>query len=239
MKQYLEARERINKIFDGLWLYRECKKIDGIPNIPGTYFRIVLKVLQKTGAKPTDGLETDASQYKIGGYAQVNPLTFDELKKMIAVYGVVLAGFRGSNAGWQSAYIRPPRAGEATWGHAVFLIGYNENYLIGENSWGENWGDKGKFYISKDYLPFEAWVILNDLPTEFLNQNAQTGWVAKEYINNPIETNDIIETATRLKIRETPNGKLINVLAKGQKLVILNEEIKKVGGYNWINVKII
>lgn len=36
-------------------------------------------------------------------------------------------------------------------GHAVTIVGYDENGFIFKNSWGESWGDKGYGWISFDY----------------------------------------------------------------------------------------
>lgn len=36
-------------------------------------------------------------------------------------------------------------------GHAVTIVGYDEDGFIIKNSWGENWGDKGYGWISFDY----------------------------------------------------------------------------------------
>jgi hypothetical protein len=166
-----KEREEQNLVdFDGKWIYEKCKELDGMPNLAGTWFRIGLKVLKDTGAKPKDQLETEAPKYKIGAYARVDDLTFDGLKKAIRQNGAILAGFKGSNPGWQTAYIRPPKSGEEIWGHATTLIGWNKDYIIGQNSWGESWGDKGKFYMGKDYLPYliEAWAVLVDLPDDFV-----------------------------------------------------------------------
>lgn len=124
IKQYQEFRERITKTFDGLWIYDRCKEIDGVPSVAGTYFRVGMKVLQKQGAKPIDS--SNPAPYKIGAYAQVTDMTFEGLKKMIFVYGTVLAGFIGSNSGWtsKSGIISNPKTGEKTWGHAVTVLGY-------------------------------------------------------------------------------------------------------------------
>jgi len=166
LKAEKERREQNLIDFDGLWIYQKCKEIDGY-NGDGTYLRIVMKVLKDIGAKPLNQLETEGFKYKIGGYASVDNLTFEGLKSAIYQNGVILAGFTGSNQGWQSAYIRPPQRGESTWGHAVSLIGWNKDYIIGQNSWGENWGDEGLFYLPQNYLPFETWAILVDLPDDF------------------------------------------------------------------------
>jgi 2-keto-3-deoxy-galactonokinase len=116
--------------FDGKWIYDRCKEMDGMPNMAGTYFRMGLKILKDKGAKPLLMNESEAGQYKIGAYASVDDMSFEGLKKAIRQNSVLLAGFRGSNAGWQSAYVRPPKTGEEVWGHAVALIGFNKDYLI-------------------------------------------------------------------------------------------------------------
>ena len=199
IKQEKELRERRRVVFDGDWLYARCKELDGLPNMRGTSLRIVLKVLQKIGAKPLNEPESEASKYKIGGYARVDDLTMEGLKKAFYAGGVLLLGFHGSNQGWQTAYIRPPRAGEYTWGHAVFEIGYNQNYNIGQNSWGENWGDKGLFYIPKDYMPFEAWAILTDLPYEFLVDKKE-GWVAENWLQLLLERDAVLTKIGRAHV---------------------------------------
>lgn len=166
LKEEKERREQNFINFDGDWIYRECKKIDGMPNIAGTYFRSGLKVLQKIGAMPA-GKEEDPSQYRIGGYARIKPITFESLNQAICEYGTVLTGFRGSNEGWSQAFIRPPQRGKMVWGHAVSSIGFNEKHITIQNSWGSARGDNGYFYFDENYLPFEAWVVLVDLPNNW------------------------------------------------------------------------
>ena len=236
LKQEKELREKMSQIFDGEWIYKKCKELDGMPNFPGTWLRICLKVLQKMGAKPLNGFEEEAEKFKIGTYALVDDLSFEGLKKAIFVNGALIAGFRGSNAGWQTAYIRPPKEGEAVWGHAIILIGYNENYLIGQNSWGKGWGDNGKFYVPKDYLPFEAWAVLTDLPSDI-----KEGWVAMEYLRSVgMVEGAKVSPVTVLNFRDSP-GLKSNVLAKVKPSDQL--EILKIGekldGYNWVKVKIL
>ncbi len=120
MKQYMELRERNYKVFDGSWIYNECKKIDGMPTFPGTYLRSGLTILKTIGAKT--GNENPA-KYKIKMFAKVDDLSFEGIKKAIFLYGVVLAGFTGSNEGWKGEVVRPPKAGESTWGHACLTPG--------------------------------------------------------------------------------------------------------------------
>ena len=36
--------------------------------------------------------------------------------------------------------------------HAMLVVGYIGNYFIVKNSWGEDWGDKGYFYVPLNVL---------------------------------------------------------------------------------------
>lgn len=207
IKQYQESKERISAVFDGDWIYRQCKLTDGMPGVSGTFFRAGMKVLMKSGAMPLGGGSPD--RFRIGSYAQVDDISFEGLKIAIFLYGTVLAGFIGSNAGWKKELIREPREGEKQWKHAVALVGYDKDYLVIQNSWGIKSGNKGFFKTSKDYLPFEAWVVLTDLPTP---DAGTSGWVAKDYVSQGKITAD-----KGLNVREKPGikSKIIKVLPKG------------------------
>ena len=238
LKQEKELREKVwVPAFDGDWIYYRAKELEGATN-PGTYIRIGLKVLQKFGAKPKDAPDSEAIRYRIGGYARVDELTFEGLKKAIFVNGALIAGFYVSSSGWQTAYVKAPKPGERTSGHAVVLIGYNKDYLIGQNSWGM-WGDKGLFYVPKDYLPFEAWAVLSDYPTEFLPAPVQLeGWVASEYLKPDLAVGNRVYPSCRLNLRKEPMGEKIITLDVGQKLLTTGIT-QKVGKYNWVKVRVL
>jgi len=167
IKEFLERREGNFIEFSGDWIYKKAKEIDGIPNVQGTYFRAGLKVLKDFGAKPLEGNESDALKYRIGGYIQVD-CDFQSLKRAIYEFGAILMGFIGSNQGWQTAMVRPIKTGESQWGHATTGIKYDIKFIDGQNSWGEQWGDKGLFHFLEDYLPFEAWAVVVDMPNLLL-----------------------------------------------------------------------
>lgn len=237
MKQEKELREKNSQIFDGDWIYAKAKTIDGMPDFDGTYFRAGLQVLQKFGAKPLNGTEADADKFKIGTYALVDDASFDGLKKAIFVNGAILCGFRGTNQGWQTAYIRPPKTGEAVWGHATTLIGYNEGYLIGQNSWGKLWGENGLFYVGQNYLSYlvEAWAVLTDLPLII-----KEGYVAQSLVRNTdMGVGSQISPITAINFRDKPalTGNILGILKPLDKLEVL-ELAGQSGGYSWLKVKI-
>jgi len=230
MKQFNELKERTYRVFDGSWIYKECKKIDGIPDFAGTYLRVGLEVVRKIGAKPVR--ENDPSIYRIAAYARVDENSFEGLKKAITLYGTVLAGFHGSNQGWASEVLRPPRVGEQRWGHAVFLTSYERNYLIGQNSWGKASHKDGLFKVPANYLPFESWVILLDKVNE-PRGDEKTVWVASTFLNNNI-------TTTGLNVREGPttSARIVKVLPRGSRVNPVGSRDVLANGHWWREIKL-
>ena len=228
IKQEKELRERNSKVFDGLWIYNECKKIDGMPSIAGTFFRIGLKVLKDIGAKT--GTE-DPSIYRIAEYRQVDDMSFEGLKKAVFVYGAILAGFKMSNEGWRGEIIRAPRTGETIYEHAISIIGYEKNYLIGQNSWGENYHNKGLFKIPQDYLPFEAWCVILDKVNE-IKEEIKTGWVARVFL----DANN--RTTANLNIRAGAGTgyPIIGLLQKGTQVKLYSSANVSANGYWWAEI---
>lgn len=196
MKEEKERRERNFVDFDGDWLYGKAKEIDGVPLIQGTHFRAVLSVLKNKGCKPIGGTETDSANFKIGGYASVNP-TFNELKTAIYQNGAICARFVGSNRGWSLGRIVPPKVGEPIWGHFVSLIGFDKDFIYFQNHWGDDWGEKGIGCFDEKYLPTEAWAILTDLPTNWKELMPSETTKPKYTFNNNLsydQENDEVKT---------------------------------------------
>jgi hypothetical protein len=231
IRSYLAYKQGIEIQFDGEWIYQECKKIDGLPNVKGTFFRAGMWVLKNIGAMPLGG--GNPGDWKIGAYAQVDDLSFEGLNRANFLFGAVLTAFTGSNPGWQQAHIRAPRSGETNWNHATAREGYglDGNGII-QNSWGIKKGDNGIFYNPMVYRPFEAWIVSQDL---LLNApKVVTGWIAAD-VPNTIKDNTLIG---RLNLRETANGKIIKTLPVDTKFNVIGTS-GIIGGHVWDNVQII
>jgi hypothetical protein len=226
IKQFLEMKERVFIIPDYEWLYKECKKIDGIPHIRGTYFRAVLAVLKNTGCKLL-GQNNDPSIYRIAQYRKVDNMTFENIKKIIAVYGHILSGWTGSNAGWRGEIIRPPTQYEQTWGHATVSTHYEKSYGGGQNSWGKDRHKDGLFKYPSTYLPFEGWVVFMDTPN-VPKEEEKKGWVASMYVLNNT-------TTANLNVRLTPGlgGDKIDTLPKGTVVKFTGTPMQWVDRYWW------
>lgn len=118
--------------------------------------------------KTNDSLEVinDAKVYKGKEYRSLFTRDIENIKRAIYEGKGVVSGFQGNNEGWQATdgIVYPPANPE--WGHCILLIGWTlDNKIIGFNSWSENWGLKGQFYVSPDYWTspyiFSLWTLID------------------------------------------------------------------------------
>jgi len=157
--------------FSMSFIYWLAKQYDGIPEIQGTYIRTVLKIIQKYGCAPeslakfstskiviTPEALRAAEDYKIEAYARLNTITDIQLALTRGLYIIVGTLVTSENWNRQQGFLSYPK-GDLYGGHASFFFGYDsllqkehQGYYNGQNSWGERWGDRGRFYLPYDYL---------------------------------------------------------------------------------------
>lgn len=177
-----EVQEKIehNRLFtfDGLSLYKECKKVDGIPEEDGTFIRTALKILQKVG------IPFEKRFYKIASYARIT--TIDEIRFALASSGPVVAGVPVYDS-WESPHERinlPEGNEQPRGGHAILLTGYDDNRRVFyvKNSWDSSWGMGGRIHLSYDYIDkllHDAWATVD--ATDPLSQTyLETDKIAKD-----------------------------------------------------------
>src|ERR1035437_9929404 len=89
-----------------------------------------------------------------------NPLAYavvvsdiDQVAAAIRDHGQVMLGVYGSNASWDTA---DPVFTTIVWGHAIrafdFCMRNGKKAIVFQNSWSDQWGDKGCGYINEDYF---------------------------------------------------------------------------------------
>ena len=161
-----------------LLYFKWCKIKDGIPNLSGTYPNIMLKgITKKFGmgmaydfwwpmAKkledigiPVDGWKY-AQYFHITDYWKINGLNFDEIRDALQFgpiamslkttssffnsKGVVnLLSFRDKTFGLHEVIITDCDTSKKETGKIAFQI---------YNSWGDDWGDGGKAWVTFDYI---------------------------------------------------------------------------------------
>lgn len=140
----------------------------------GTQIRDVIKTAAATGACPEPEWPYDPAQFATApstaayaaagfdrsiGYRRVNQ-DMDHLRACLAdgdpiVLGFCVYGSFESDAVAANGVMPMPGTAEQPEGyHAVLAAGYNHpnRQLIVRNSWGDEWGDKGYFYMPYDYV---------------------------------------------------------------------------------------
>jgi len=173
---YKQKKKLPEEGLSALFNYARSKQEDGIPDTQGTYPRVALKVAQKEGTPPeaefpysllTDCLKlpnipetvkTIAGNYKIKAYARL--WTLEEIKQVLAAGKIVVAGILVTNSflDWKGQGVIGAPEGYILGAHAVVFCGYDDDKkaIRGVNSWGEEWGDKGFFWLNYDFFSWES-----------------------------------------------------------------------------------
>lgn len=126
-------------------LYEYAKTIDGDPTGDGTYLECTLKALVKYGH-----FDGDICKIRmIGGSVFGNGAALDDVKYAIHKYGVCMAGFNITSEWYSPARgVVRGNSGTAQGGHAVLVVGYDEDGVIIQNSWGTGYAHDGFVYLT-------------------------------------------------------------------------------------------
>lgn len=129
-------------------LYEYAKKIDGSPTTDGTYLECTLRALVKYG-------HFDSTVCKIktigGGFFNNADSALMDVKYAIHRYGVCMAGFNITDE-WYTpdrGVIRG-KLNNPVGGHAVLIVGYDEDGVLIQNSWGKRYGRNGIVYLTNN-----------------------------------------------------------------------------------------
>ena len=178
LREYWELVAGKLILLSRLWLYWEERSMEGtVDEDAGAIIRDGMKILQQLGCAPEadwpydiqkftqtppEKATMDASEFKISEYHRVTNLT--TLKTALAegypvVIGIkVYQSFESGEVAKSGIVPLPKRWEQFLGGHAVLAVGYDDAMLKGKgfvicrNSWGENWGDKGYFYLPYGYF---------------------------------------------------------------------------------------
>lgn len=184
---YLENRD---KEVDGversrLFIYWNARKLRGWEKEDsGCHIRDALKTINNIGAcseklwsfrqcrvnkTPSSSAFKDAPAHKLTAYRRIADNDINALKLALAsgypcVLGVYMDGQANSDSVSAEGMIPIPKT--LDYGHAILIVGYDENGWIFLNSWGVKWGVNGYGYLPKEYLTTpglsDDWWILTD-----------------------------------------------------------------------------
>lgn len=169
---YYNGRKAINTIKqDSGAMLRDCIKsvnVDGVCSEDLWPYDIT-----RFTRKPRRKCYRQASNHQSISYSRV-PRDLDSFKSCLAsglpfVFGfAVYESFMTREVAKTGMMKWPSKEEKCYGGHAVCCVGYDDNLeggrFIVRNSWGEQWGDKGYFYMPYEYLTTKGladdfWVI--------------------------------------------------------------------------------
>lgn len=159
----------------------------------GMYIRNALNTLRKYGDVPTadfrgnneyqkamqnvnaklDELKEKAYPHRISSYFRI----YDEnaVKSALMNHGYVLVSMKWHEDAEliENMYV----SGEKAIGsHAIVIYGWNENGWLAQNSWGTNFGDKGRFIIPFDFKFNEMWGITDNITDDIVRPKTGKIW---------------------------------------------------------------
>lgn len=178
--ELIDRKNRKTLDVSRLFIYYEERVLEGTVNYDaGAYIRDGIKVCYTKGApletlwpynirkwatKPTSAAYNDALKRKVTGYQRC--VDFAAVKNAVALGNPVVIGFYVYESFEQGAWQQANGSGLMPYpntateqflgGHAVCIVGYNDNLAGGRficrNSWGTAWADRGYFYMPYDVI---------------------------------------------------------------------------------------
>lgn len=160
-----------------LFIYYGERALEGTVGVDaGAELRDGAKVLNQYGApseevwpyavpaftrKPSKAAFKQANKRKVVQYSRISA-NLAQMKAClaegypVAIGFTVYSEFEGDEVARTGLLNMPGPNEKVEGGHAVLVVGYNDAHRSGDwlvrNSWGEDWGDKGYFYMPYAYL---------------------------------------------------------------------------------------
>lgn len=143
----------------------------------GMFGRDVMRILSSIGSveettyeygkiEPVEDIDekyyNKAKLHKIKNYARVYDI--ENLKKALKLNGPCYIAFPVYNANSMRMWFKESESSEMQGGHAMTVVGYNEEGFIIRNTWGIHWGDKGYcIYPYSDWgSHWEIWTTIDE-----------------------------------------------------------------------------
>ena len=122
--------------------------------------------------KPSRQAYEEAKNYQALSYQRIDNYNMNSIKTCLAegfpiVFGFsVYESFMSMDVAKTGMVPMPPKSEKLLGGHAVLMVGYDDvsGKVVCRNSWGEDWGAAGHFYLPYEYitnsnLTANLWVI--------------------------------------------------------------------------------
>jgi C1A family cysteine protease len=130
-----------------------------------------------------DALKDKAYPNRISSYFRV----YDEnaMKSALMNHGYLLVGMRWHKGARLIDGVYTP-TDKISGGHAIVIYGWNKKGWLAHNSWGGNWGNKGRFIIPFGFKFDEVWGITDNITDNIVKPKSGRLWSIIYKIYNAI-----------------------------------------------------
>jgi len=131
-----------------------------------------------TVSKSITKLLNTAYPNRISTYFSVS--TVDEIKQALLSYGPVVCAMKWHRHAYLDKDFCYNKGDLSSYGgHAVVIVGWNDFGFIVQNSWGDDWGDKGFFYITYDDIDiiYDAYGITDTIINDDIDKSGEKGFI--------------------------------------------------------------
>jgi len=130
---------------DPVNIYRHAKSIDGDPNGDGTLLECALDGLLQFGYFDRNVCKVKTIGGRWFGFSQKEALLLS--KMAVFRYGSCIVGFNIDSSWYTPKNGVVKGGGDVQGGHAVTMIGFDDDGVIIRNSWGSGYGHNGDIYL--------------------------------------------------------------------------------------------
>lgn len=176
-------------------------------------------------------LHESAKQNKIKGFTRLfgadesNIVKIESVKRSLINGNPVIIGFLIQNSFYSSENVFEPDGGEYSGGHAMCVVGYDDEKYGGAfeivNSWGENWGNKGLIWVRYDDFASHSKYAFEMIPNKRTIKNT------KKVLAGELDLK--LYDGSNMEVSQGDGGYKNSVL--GWQDVVMDKEKESIGDY--------
>lgn len=178
-----------------------------------------------------DELYESAKENKIKGFTRLfgtdesNILKIELAKRSLINGNPVIIGFQVQNSFYTAKNVFEPDGGDYTGGHAMCVVGYDDDKYGGSfeivNSWGENWGNDGLIWVRYDDYAKHTRYAFEMIP------NKKTIKKTKKLLSGELDLK--LYDGSKMEVTKGAGGYKKSVL--GWQDIVMDKEKQSIGDY--------
>jgi hypothetical protein len=182
-----------------------------------------------------DALVESAKQHKIKDFTRLygsdetNIVKIESVKRSLLNGNPVIIGFMVQNSFYSAKNVFEPDGGDFTGGHAMCVIGYDDDKYGGSfeivNSWGTNWGNEGLMWVRYDDFANNTRYAFEMIPQKKIIQEDKK---EKKMLSGQLDLK--LYDGNKMEVSKGKGDYKKTVL--GWQDVVMDEDLQSIGDYS-------